>query len=102
MARGLLLRMIMGLPFILLVILIMTAGGQMNEPIYNATNNSGGADSNAMDGAEEAFGQSQAAAGEDAIQTGVTVGGIALVLIICFWIIFGSLAEDVNQGQNQF
>lgn len=98
---NLLLRMIIAIPLILMLILILASGGQVYEPVYNATNDSGGADTADLDGAEEAYGRSQAVAIEDAIGKFTTAAAIGLVLAVCGWLIFGSLTSDVRQRERR-
>lgn len=98
---NLLLRVIIAIPLVLMLILILVAGGQVQEPIYNATNDSAGADTGDLGGAEKAFGQSQTADSEDAIMQFTVVSGIALVLVVLGWMITGDLTSDVNQGRRR-
>lgn len=98
---NLILRLIIAMPLILVLLLILSAGGQVSEPIYNVTNNSAGADSGDLSGAEEAFGQSQAVDAENAIMHWTVVAGISLVLVVLGWLIVGDLTADVNQGQRR-
>lgn len=95
---NLLLRFILAVPLLLALMLILAAGGQVYEPIYNATNTSGGG---GLTGAEDAFGQDQTTTNEDTIGTFTVVAGIGLLLVVLGWVVFGDLTSDVNQGVQQ-
>lgn len=87
----LLLRMIIGIPLLMGLALIIAAGFQVVEPIYDNSQ------SDAMDGAE-----SQGWNMESTIMLFTTLGMIGLPLTVIVWLIFGDLRDDVRQRRTGF
>lgn len=83
---GLLLRTVIGIPLLMAIILIMAAGFQVVEPIYDGAQ--------VMQGAE-----SQGWGSGGTIMLFTTLGMAGLIIVLILWWIVGDLTEDPRQRQ---
>lgn len=95
-AVGVLLRMMIAIPLIMMMAMLVAAGFQVVEPVHQHLT------TDSITGAEDGFGQQQTTDARDTNMQMTVVGLVLLVLVPGFWLIYGSLRDDTRQRRTAF